>query len=95
MIHRAARSFWEAFGSLDPDVQGVARKAFQLLKENPRHPSLHFKKVGRVWAARVGLKHRALAIEKPYGMLWLWIGTHAAYDYLGCEIKHAAAKTMG
>ncbi len=51
-------------------------------KENPRHPSLHFKKVGRFWSARVGLQHRALAVEVEDGLLWFWIGSHADYDRL-------------
>ena len=32
-------------------------------KENPRHPSLGFKKVGRFWSVRVGLSYRALYNE--------------------------------
>jgi hypothetical protein len=79
VTHRATRSFWEAYGSLDLEVQEAARKAFLLLKENPRHPGVHFKKTGKVWSARVNLKHRALAMERPYGMLWFWIGSHDAY----------------
>jgi hypothetical protein len=31
---------------------------------------------------RVGLHHRALAVEAPDGLLWFWIGTHAEYDKL-------------
>jgi hypothetical protein len=40
-----------------------------LLKENPRHPSLHLKKVGRFWSARVGSRYRALAVEVDAGLL--------------------------
>ncbi|MFO7628961.1 MAG: hypothetical protein R6W06_05480 [Prochlorococcaceae cyanobacterium] len=40
-----------------------ADRAYALLKADPRHPSLHLKKVGRFWSVRVGLRHRALAIE--------------------------------
>jgi hypothetical protein len=43
---------------------------------------LHFKKLGKFWSARVGLHHRALAIEVEGGMLWVWVGTHAEYDRL-------------
>jgi len=38
---------WERFDKLPESVQTVARKNFELLKQNPAHPSLHFKKVGR------------------------------------------------
>ena len=47
-----------------------------------RHPSLHFKKVGEMWSARVGLHYRALAIEDGEDSLWVCIGTHAEYDLL-------------
>ena len=50
------------------------------LKKTPRHPSLHFKKVGKVWSARVGIHHRAIATEIEGGFLWVWIGSHADYD---------------
>jgi len=63
-------------------VQDLADRAFAILKTDPRHPSLHFTKVGRFLSARVGLHHRALAVEISNGVLWFWIGTHAEYDKL-------------
>lgn len=45
------------------DIRETADKAFAMLKANPLYPSLHFKKIGKVWSARVGLHHRALATE--------------------------------
>jgi hypothetical protein len=35
-----------------------------------------------VWSARVGSRHRALAIEVDDGLVWFWIGSHAEYDRL-------------
>jgi hypothetical protein len=60
----------------------VARKNYALLKANPHHPSLQFKKIGHLWSARVGLHHRALAAEDGEGFIRVWIGTHAEYDRL-------------
>jgi hypothetical protein len=60
----------------------LADKNFRLLRENPNHPSLHFKQVGRFRSVRVGLHFRALAVELDDGLLWFWIGTHAEYDRL-------------
>ena len=60
----------------------LADKNFVLLKSNPRHPSLRFKKVGAYRSVHVGLGYRALAVEVNEGLLWLWIGTHADYDDL-------------
>ncbi|MBI3741960.1 MAG: hypothetical protein HY257_09440, partial [Chloroflexi bacterium] len=45
-----------------------------------KHPSLYFKKVGKFWSARVGLDHRALAIEDGEDFIWVWIGAHDEYD---------------
>jgi len=48
---------------LPTEIRELADKNFRLLQSDPRHPSLQFKKVGTVWSARVGLAHRALAVE--------------------------------
>jgi len=81
-MHRTTTRFWSCFDALPQSVQQLARKNFELLKNNPRHPSLHFKKVGKLSAARVGRNHRALAIEDDDGYIWLWIGTREDYDRL-------------
>ena len=81
-MHRATRRFWEYFDSLAEDIQNVARKNDALLKVNPRHPSLQFKQLGKFWSARVGLNHRALAIEGGEGFIWVWIGPHDEYERL-------------
>jgi hypothetical protein len=57
----------------------LADKNFELLKENPSHPSLQLKRIGRFRSVRVGSKYRALAVESG-GDLWFWIGSHADYD---------------
>jgi len=62
---------------LPAEVQDLADSNFELLKENPQHPSLYLKKVGRFWSVRVGRRHRALAVLGDEGMVWFWIGTHA------------------
>jgi len=62
-------------------VRQLADKCYELMKEDPRHPSICLKKVGRYYySARVGMHHRALAVEAPDGLLWFWIGSHAEYD---------------
>ena len=82
MKHLASRGFWRAYDALQPQYRLLADKNFALLKDNPAHPSLDLKKVGRYRSARVGLRHRALAVEIPGGLLWFWIGSHAEYDAL-------------
>ena len=82
MTHHASPAFWAASESLPPEARAAADKAFARLSVDPRHPSLHFKRVGRFWSARVDRGHRALAIPVDDGLLWFWIGTHADYDHL-------------
>lgn len=67
---------------LEPEVRRLADKNFALLEADPHHPSLHFKRVGRLWSARVGLHHRALCVRQDDDCIWFWIGTHAEYDRL-------------
>lgn len=81
-MHRTTARFWDCFYALPEQVQQRARKNYELLKENPRHPSLRFKKVGKLWSARVGGNHRALAMEDDDGYVWVWIGSHEEYDRL-------------
>jgi len=80
--HLASPRFWKAYRSLPKAVRELADKNFALLKANPRHPALRLKKIGELCSARVGLFHRALAVEVPEGLLWFWIGTHSEYDKL-------------
>jgi hypothetical protein len=78
--HFASPKFWSAYEALPFQVRRLADANFELLKRNPRHPSLQFKKVGRYWSVRVGLRYRALAVDADGGCLWFWIGSHADYD---------------
>lgn len=82
MRHFASPQFWQHYRQLPAEVRDLADKNFQLLKANPRHPSLHFKRIGKLWSARVGAHHRALGLDRPEGVVWFWIGSHADYDKL-------------
>jgi hypothetical protein len=82
MRHLASPKFWEAYEKLPERVRELADKNYALLKQNPQHPSLQFKKVGRFWSVRVGLRYRALAVEVDGDLVWFWIGSHADYDTL-------------
>jgi len=77
--------FWRLYNRLPKEIQQLADKNYQLLKIDPLHPSLHFKKISKskqMWSVRVGINYRALGTEKLDGILWFWIGTHAEYDRL-------------
>jgi hypothetical protein len=67
---------------LPAEVRDLADQAYAHLKQDPRHPALHFKRVGRFWSARVGTHYRPLAVEARDGLVRFWIGSHADYDRL-------------
>ena len=85
MRHIADESFWNAYEKLSASTQKQADAAFALLKANPYHPSLHFKRLrntGR-WSVRVGLHFRAVSEQADKELfVWFWIGTHAEYDHV-------------
>lgn len=81
-MHTTTFRFWTLFQQLPEPVQKTARQNFELLKDNPRHQSLHFKKVGKYWSARVGQDYRALAIKNGNEYIWVWIGKHDEYERL-------------
>lgn len=80
MKHFASTRFWKLYEALPADVRAVADKNYELLRGNPRHPSLHLKRIDDLWSVRAGIDHRALGIEVPEGIMWVWIGTHGEYD---------------
>ena len=82
MRHLASSKFWVAYDRLPDQIRELADKNYALLKENPQHPSLQLKKIGRFWSVRVGLRYRALATEVDGDLVWFWIGSHADYDAL-------------
>jgi hypothetical protein len=67
---------------LPEQVRRLADQCHQLLRNDPRHPSLHFRRTGRFWSVRVGLHYRALAVQHDNDLMWFWIGSHADYDQL-------------
>ena len=82
MKHHATPAFWAAYEALPLPARRAADKNFDLLKQDTRHPSLHLKQIGRFWSVRAGIHYRALGVNVDDGILWFWIGSHAAYDRL-------------
>jgi hypothetical protein len=80
--HRASGKFWQYHAQLPVDIQKLANRCFEILKRDPRHPSLHFKKVGGFWSVRVGIHYRAIAVERGTDLVWFWVGRHDEYDFL-------------
>jgi hypothetical protein len=87
MTHRASADFWNDYRALPHDIRARADKQFALLKSDPTHGSLQFKKIGvregkEIWSARVTLKYRALAFKESTEYVWFWIGQHNVYSAL-------------
>lgn len=81
-MHRTTGRYWRCYRQLPGEVRKRADRAFTLLRENPRHPSLHFKPIGRFWSVRIDMSHRAIAVPHGHDYIWAWIGPHDEYDRL-------------
>ena len=91
MKHHANPRFWRCYRGLPKEIRDLADRSYSLLKADPSHGSLHFKKVGSLWSVRIGLHYRALATDVDGDRLWFWIGSHAEYDKLvGRKPTHKA-----
>ena len=85
MISRTTKRFREALSKLPVRVQHQARVAYKLFGQDPRHPSLRFKKVHatkHIHSARISLDYRALGAVDGKEIIWFWIGSHSDYDQL-------------
>lgn len=54
-------------------------------KDNPRHPSVNFKRVDDeepIYSVRVSDVYRALGILEGDTVIWYWIGGHDEYERL-------------
>ena len=89
MISKTTKRFREALAELPKEIQRQARQSYKLFKQDPRHPSLQFKKVHAtkpVYSARISLDYRALGSLNGDEMIWFWIGSHAAYTRLLAQL---------
>ena len=82
MRHRANPKFWRLHENLPADIKRLASDNFKLLKQDPSHPSLHFKKVGKFWSVRIGIHYRAIALQEDPDIVWFWIGRHDEYEQI-------------
>ena len=85
MNSHTVADFWQLFAALPADAQRQAYKTYQQFRQDPFHPSLHFKEVDKrqdLWSVRVGKGYRALGYRRGGDIRWIWIGTHAEYDAL-------------
>jgi hypothetical protein len=83
---RVTEDFATGLSRLPAAIQAKTRRAYQMWKNDPSHPSLHFKRIhslDAIYSVRIGLGWRALGLMEEDGtMTWFWIGSHAEYDRL-------------
>jgi hypothetical protein len=83
---RTSAAFRKLLAALPRNVREQAVAAYLLFRENPWHPSLHFKRVHPtkpIMSVRVGGDYRAVGIQREPGtILWYWIGPHEQYETL-------------
>ncbi len=91
---KLTKQFIECFNKLDPKIQTLARKSFELWKEDPSH--VKFKKLKAsaqhdIYSAQVGDHFRSICYkEKETGQyVWFWVGSHAEFD-LKCNVNKNA-----
>jgi hypothetical protein len=75
-------NFRKLFSGLPKEIQKSAKKSYILWKENPNHPSLHFKKIGDLYSVRIADRWRVLGFSKDQSYTWFWIGSHEEYNKL-------------
>jgi hypothetical protein len=83
MNSRATRQFWKLYKALPPEIQQRARRAYELWLNDPRHPSVQFKKVDDqepIYSARVTDDYRALGLLENDTVTWFWMGKHEEYE---------------
>ena len=89
MKSRTTSRFWDAYADLPERTKRRARKAYELFEQNPRHPSLRFKKVHGsrpIYSVRITRDYRAVGIQKEESIIWFWIGSHEDYDQLLAQL---------
>lgn len=82
MNHFATSEFWFHSRRLPAETREAADRCFAMPQADPRHPSIRLKRVGAFWSVRVGLRIRALAKDRPEGLVWFRIGPHDRYEQL-------------
>ena len=83
---RRTKRFRALFEALPEHAQRQAIADYQLFRQNPRHPGLQFKQIGKralsIYSARADEHYRAIGFLDGDTITWFWIGSHEKYDKL-------------
>jgi mRNA-degrading endonuclease RelE of RelBE toxin-antitoxin system len=94
MKSEMAKSFIHFYKRLPLSIRKQAREIYKIWKENPNHPSLHFKSLVRnFWSVRITDDYRAIGIRDPSDAItWVFIGSHSDYDKIIPILRKEALK---
>ncbi len=90
MISRTTDAFWKRYETLPLQTRKEAKRAYKAFKQNPYHPSLHFKRVHStrpIFSLRITKDYRAVGIQQDKQIVWFWIGSHGDYDNLLTQLR--------
>jgi hypothetical protein len=85
MNSRRTRRFRELLHALPASIQKQAAEAYRYFRDDPNHPSLHFKKVHPrlpIYSARINDDYRVVGQMRSNGIVWFWVGKHDEYERL-------------
>ena len=85
MNSRRTRKFRDALAALPLNVRNQAAAAYRRFRDDPYHPSLHFKKVHPtlpIYSARINDDYRVVGQMRRDAIVWFWIGKHEEYERL-------------
>ena len=85
IISHTTERFRKAIAKLPGNVRKQAKNAYKQFRENPYHPSLHFKNVQEdksVYSVRINDNYRAVGVKKGKTVIWFWAGLHSDYEKL-------------
>jgi hypothetical protein len=81
--------FRKLLAALPSDIRRQARYAYRRFLDDPRHPSLRFKKVHgseRLVSVRISRDYRAVGVRQSSDeIVWFWVGAHEEYEKLIAE----------
>ncbi|MFH1961587.1 MAG: hypothetical protein ABIJ30_01730 [bacterium] len=93
MRSKTTARFRKAFTALPKQIQEQSRKNYRQFKQDPWHPSLHFKQIHTsipIYSARVSKGYRAVGQRTENEVVWFWIGSHGDYEKLLSQLGYLA-----
>ncbi len=93
MNSKTTDRFWKCFHKLPEKIKKEAKKSYKIFKNDPFHPSLHYKRIHStrpIFSIRITIDYRAIGIQENKYIIWFWIGSHSDYNNLIKQIRGVA-----